>query len=447
MAQRSFRLLRTISRMNVLRTINMDYFSNSTGPVEECLRDSGLAKRSVVLAGGSNRLPRVRSMIQESFRSLLAPRRDHRVLGVLAGALPAQCRVLGVLNPRGACWPPAATTGSWGCSPGPGLRSRGLPARAAAQPCSRTAATAQRHRHRLLPTSPLQLGGLPRPPPGAAVALPRGGHPAAAPRPLPAWPLGRQPLPGRLPPLPGCASPRRSRVPHLVARRVTAAGCGRRGCRARAATAGCTRPRRDRRVLGCLVRAPRRDHRVLGVPGHCLAILCSTAATSQHAPRGPRALTQPHTVVPRQQQQASTHSNGSPQRQPPSRPCPARCLRPVGALQAGPPLQHARAPRRRRARAGRHIIVVRTRGCARLGPRHLLQSGQPPLSRAAAVCSRARQAGLASLQQRSPGSASLGAGHLLCFVACIGFALGSHEPVLAGGAGVLSLLGRPPRLC
>ena len=68
-AQRSFRLLRTISRMNVLRTINMDYFSNSTGPVEECLRGSGLAKRSVVLAGGSNRLPRVRSMIQESFRA------------------------------------------------------------------------------------------------------------------------------------------------------------------------------------------------------------------------------------------------------------------------------------------------------------------------------------------------------------------------------------------
>merc|ERR1712087_733711 len=38
--------------------LNMDYFRNSMGPVEKCLRDSGIDKRGV---------PKVQSMIQEFF--------------------------------------------------------------------------------------------------------------------------------------------------------------------------------------------------------------------------------------------------------------------------------------------------------------------------------------------------------------------------------------------
>jgi len=48
----------------------MDYFRNSMGPVEKCLRDSGIDKRNVhevVLVGGSTRIPKVQSMIQEFF--------------------------------------------------------------------------------------------------------------------------------------------------------------------------------------------------------------------------------------------------------------------------------------------------------------------------------------------------------------------------------------------
>ena len=48
----------------------MDYFRNSMGPVEKCLRDSGIDKRGVhevVLVGGSTRIPKVQSMIQEFF--------------------------------------------------------------------------------------------------------------------------------------------------------------------------------------------------------------------------------------------------------------------------------------------------------------------------------------------------------------------------------------------
>jgi len=48
----------------------MDYFRNSMGPVEKCLRDSGIDKRSVhevVLVGGSTRIPKVQSMIKEFF--------------------------------------------------------------------------------------------------------------------------------------------------------------------------------------------------------------------------------------------------------------------------------------------------------------------------------------------------------------------------------------------
>merc|ERR1712167_320636 len=48
----------------------MDYFRNSMGPVEKVLRDSGIDKRNVheiVLVGGSTRIPKVQSMIQEFF--------------------------------------------------------------------------------------------------------------------------------------------------------------------------------------------------------------------------------------------------------------------------------------------------------------------------------------------------------------------------------------------
>jgi L1 cell adhesion molecule like protein len=50
--------------------LNMDYFRNSMGPVEKCMRDSGIDKRSVhevVLVGGSTRIPKVQAMIQEFF--------------------------------------------------------------------------------------------------------------------------------------------------------------------------------------------------------------------------------------------------------------------------------------------------------------------------------------------------------------------------------------------
>merc|ERR1712031_94058 len=50
--------------------LNMDYFRNSMGPVEKCIRDSGIDKRGVhevVLVGGSTRIPKVQSMIQEFF--------------------------------------------------------------------------------------------------------------------------------------------------------------------------------------------------------------------------------------------------------------------------------------------------------------------------------------------------------------------------------------------
>merc|ERR1712167_383045 len=50
--------------------LNMDYFRNSMGPVEKCMRDSGIDKRNVhdvVMVGGSTRIPKVQSMIQEFF--------------------------------------------------------------------------------------------------------------------------------------------------------------------------------------------------------------------------------------------------------------------------------------------------------------------------------------------------------------------------------------------
>lgn len=48
----------------------MDYFRNSMGPVEKVIRDSGIDKRNVhevVMVGGSTRIPKVQSMIQEFF--------------------------------------------------------------------------------------------------------------------------------------------------------------------------------------------------------------------------------------------------------------------------------------------------------------------------------------------------------------------------------------------
>merc|ERR1711881_403744 len=48
----------------------MDYFRNSMGPVEKCMRDSGIDKKAVhevVLVGGSTRIPKVQAMIQEFF--------------------------------------------------------------------------------------------------------------------------------------------------------------------------------------------------------------------------------------------------------------------------------------------------------------------------------------------------------------------------------------------
>merc|ERR1719231_1557468 len=59
----------TISRAR-FEELNMDYFRNSMGPVEKCMRDSGIDKRNVhdvVLVGGSTRIPKVQSMIQEFF--------------------------------------------------------------------------------------------------------------------------------------------------------------------------------------------------------------------------------------------------------------------------------------------------------------------------------------------------------------------------------------------
>ena len=48
----------------------MNYFRNSMGPEEKCLRDRGIDKRNVhdvVLVGGSTRIPIVQKMIQEFF--------------------------------------------------------------------------------------------------------------------------------------------------------------------------------------------------------------------------------------------------------------------------------------------------------------------------------------------------------------------------------------------
>merc|ERR1711871_1786339 len=59
----------TLSRAR-FEELNMDYFRNSMGPVEKCLRDSGIDKRNVhevVLVGGSTRIPKVQQLNQEFF--------------------------------------------------------------------------------------------------------------------------------------------------------------------------------------------------------------------------------------------------------------------------------------------------------------------------------------------------------------------------------------------
>ncbi|CAD7933868.1 unnamed protein product [Amoebophrya sp. A120] len=59
----------TLSRAR-FEELNMDYFRNSMGPVEKALRDSGVDKKNVnevVLVGGSTRIPKVQSMLQEFF--------------------------------------------------------------------------------------------------------------------------------------------------------------------------------------------------------------------------------------------------------------------------------------------------------------------------------------------------------------------------------------------
>ena len=59
----------TLSRAR-FEELCMDYFRNSIAPVEKCLKDSGIDKRSVheiVLVGGSTRIPKVQSLIQEFF--------------------------------------------------------------------------------------------------------------------------------------------------------------------------------------------------------------------------------------------------------------------------------------------------------------------------------------------------------------------------------------------
>jgi len=59
----------TLSRAR-FEELCMDYFRNSLTPCEKCLRDSGLDKKNIhdiVMVGGSTRIPKVQSLIQEFF--------------------------------------------------------------------------------------------------------------------------------------------------------------------------------------------------------------------------------------------------------------------------------------------------------------------------------------------------------------------------------------------
>lgn len=57
----------------------MDYFRNSMGPVEKCLRDSGIDKRNVhevVLVGGSTRIPKAGQRLHRPAAGVLPHRRS-----------------------------------------------------------------------------------------------------------------------------------------------------------------------------------------------------------------------------------------------------------------------------------------------------------------------------------------------------------------------------------
>jgi L1 cell adhesion molecule like protein len=50
--------------------LNMDYFKKAMEPVQQCLDDSNISKkkiREVVLVGGSTRIPKVQTLLQEYF--------------------------------------------------------------------------------------------------------------------------------------------------------------------------------------------------------------------------------------------------------------------------------------------------------------------------------------------------------------------------------------------
>merc|ERR1711862_472837 len=76
--------------------LNMDYFRNSMGPVEKCMRDSGIDKKNVhemVLVGGSTRIPKVQSMLQEFFNGK-EPNKSINPDGAVAYGAAVQAAIL-----------------------------------------------------------------------------------------------------------------------------------------------------------------------------------------------------------------------------------------------------------------------------------------------------------------------------------------------------------------
>merc|ERR1719217_1022528 len=76
----------------------MDYFRNSMGPVEKCMRDSGIDKKNVhevVLVGGSTRIPKVQAMIQEFFNGKEPCRSINPDEAVAYGAAVQAAAILG----------------------------------------------------------------------------------------------------------------------------------------------------------------------------------------------------------------------------------------------------------------------------------------------------------------------------------------------------------------
>ena len=79
----------------------MDYFRNSMGPVEKCMRDSGIDKKNVhdvVLVGGSTRIPKVQAMIQEFFNGKEPNRSINPDEAVAYGATVQAAVLLGQAN-------------------------------------------------------------------------------------------------------------------------------------------------------------------------------------------------------------------------------------------------------------------------------------------------------------------------------------------------------------